>query len=365
MTNILLISNMYPSVENPSRGIFVKRMEEQLAESGFNVFVVSYSPPVCNSVSLKILRYIQFYLECVFRIVFSKNKITYVHFASHCSIPVLVGSFIRKICGRETLIVTNVHGGDIIKQRVADKLADIKKVLANGLLKRSNLIISPSRSFISEITSISNGSIKSKIVDVPSGGVDTSVYNSLGRNRDYGCRILFFARMDDVKRPEYTVRSLLHLYELHSSVIECITVGGVGIYGAQVASLIKESGSDDIEYLGKIQNENVPSLYKENDIYILLSSSESLGLTVLEAMASGMIVFVSNIPAFRDYIKHSVNGFIVSEDDSLSDCLSYYLKLEPSKRREIADNAIRTVAQNYSRKVSAERLSNHFRELLE
>lgn len=363
MRKIFLLTNLYPSAENPSRGIFVQRMERQLLETGFSLKIIKYRPPCKKSIFKKFFRYISFYLSCIFNILFKNPDVIYVHFASHCSVPVLISKLLRDKFGKETKIITNVHGSDIVIPKRHGWRDKVKIILAAALLKRSTIIISPSKSFMREVRPLINYDTSIKLIDVPSGGVDTNIYNSQDRREGYKGRILFLARMENVKRPVYTVSELLNLYRMYSSSIDSISVVGTGSKSIEVERLIRESGSDTIRYLGAVSNEEVPTLYNGNDIYVLLSSSESLGLTVLEAMACGMIVFVSDIPVFRDYIEHGVNGFIVSSEFSLSDCFSCYLNLSDSERFELSNNAIDTVLRNYSNRISSKRLISVFKNL--
>lgn len=69
----------------------------------------------------------------------------------------------------------------------------------------------------------------------------------------------------------------------------------------------------DVLFLGK--QENITELYAISDLKLLLSSKESFGLVLLEAMACGVPGIGSNIGGIPEVIDDGVNGFIVEEDD--------------------------------------------------
>ncbi len=69
--------------------------------------------------------------------------------------------------------------------------------------------------------------------------------------------------------------------------------------------------SDDVEFLENIKNwDDLPEVYRTSDILILPALSSAGNFTILEAMASGMGIVVSDkIYGSGTYIDHGVNGF--------------------------------------------------------
>ena len=56
-------------------------------------------------------------------------------------------------------------------------------------------------------------------------------------------------------------------------------------------------------------------LYRTSDIFVFPSRVEGLGNVILEAMASGLPVIVSDLPVFEGVIRHNVNGVTVPVED--------------------------------------------------
>lgn len=66
-------------------------------------------------------------------------------------------------------------------------------------------------------------------------------------------------------------------------------VGGGGNEENRVLQMIQKSG--EIEYLGRIEDESkLIEIYRQSDIFIMISKSETLGLVYLEAMSQGLPV---------------------------------------------------------------------------
>ena len=66
---------------------------------------------------------------------------------------------------------------------------------------------------------------------------------------------------------------------------------------------------DKVRFLGWIEHDKLPSYLSSSDIYVSTSLSDGASNSLLEAMACGLAPIVSDIPANRQWIKESENGF--------------------------------------------------------
>ena len=57
-------------------------------------------------------------------------------------------------------------------------------------------------------------------------------------------------------------------------------------------------------------------LYKISDIFIFPSLIESFGIVIIEAMAAGVPLVVSEVPGSKDLVQNNKNGFIVSKNNA-------------------------------------------------
>lgn len=71
--------------------------------------------------------------------------------------------------------------------------------------------------------------------------------------------------------------------------------------------------SENVEFLGR--RNDVPNLLRISDVYISSSRREGLPVSVLEAMATGLPVIVTDIRGHRDLICNGKNGYIIKIDD--------------------------------------------------
>lgn len=117
-----------------------------------------------------------------------------------------------------------------------------------------------------------------------------------------GCGILNY-----VGQPEYVPRSevknflyvgqlievknvplLIEYFNLHPE--KHLTIIGSGV----LRESLEKEAADNIEFLGIIDNKELPKFYRAADVFVLPSKSESWGLVVEEALNNGTPVIVSN-----------------------------------------------------------------------
>jgi glycosyltransferase EpsD len=71
--------------------------------------------------------------------------------------------------------------------------------------------------------------------------------------------------------------------------------------------------NEQVSFLG--HRYDIPELLKAADIFVHPSQREGLGISVLEAMASGLPVISSNVQGLKDLIEDGVNGIVVEPYD--------------------------------------------------
>ena len=75
--------------------------------------------------------------------------------------------------------------------------------------------------------------------------------------------------------------------------------------------------------LGRIEDHEMPAMYRAADVLGFPSTREGFGLVVLEAMAAGLPVVASDIPVFQEHLTDGENCLMVAVGDSgpLADAL--------------------------------------------
>ncbi len=134
---------------------------------------------------------------------------------------------------------------------------------------------------------------------------------------------------------------------------------GEGTDGPEIARAIKQAGADEfITPMGK--REDVPEILASTDMLVLSTKTESFGIAVLEGMAAGLPVVVSDVPALREVFTHESEGLKVppGDADALAGAIERLLDDETLRHR--LGNTGRKRAEEFT----TERMVDKFHRLL-
>ena len=92
--------------------------------------------------------------------------------------------------------------------------------------------------------------------------------------------------------------------------------------------------------------------YLKSDIFVLPSSSEPFGYSVLEAMACGLPVICSDSAGVQWYIEEGVNGYVFKSNDlnDLTDKIKLVIS-DKAKMKKMGEESRRLVEEKYSPEV--------------
>jgi len=109
-------------------------------------------------------------------------------------------------------------------------------------------------------------------------------------------RILYLGRLE---RPQKRVQLFPQVLEAlrSSGIASHWTIAGDGPEMEWLKARMDSRPGSTVSFIGKVDYKNVPSLLREQDIYVLTSDFEGLPLSLLEAMASGLVPVVSDLPS--------------------------------------------------------------------
>ena len=340
---ILVVSNMYPSKQFPSYGIFVKNFCNQLDELNFS-YSLSVMKKSKNKIG-KLIGYLSFSLLTFCKCLFTDYDIVYIHYASHSSISVILAALFRKI-----RIYTNVHGSDVVPENKKQKKM---QKYTNKILSLSEKIIVPSEYF-KDYVQLKYAVPSDKLFVSPSGGVDSKVFykEDMVKNASDVFRVGFVSRISYKKGWDTFIDACSLLEDKN---FEFIIVGNGPEMGLMQEKISEKGIEDRIRYYDLLPQDKLRTVYNEIDVFVFPTEreGESLGLVALEAMACGRPVIASDYAAPAKYVVDGVNGFKfeMGNPTHLADKLESFRTLSKEKRKELEDGAILTAKQYDKEKV--------------
>ena len=126
--------------------------------------------------------------------------------------------------------------------------------------------------------------------------------------------------------------------------------------------LARHLGIDsDVLFLGK--QDQVSEFYQMSDLVLLLS--ESFGLTLLEAMKTGVVPIGSNAGGIKEVIKHDETGFIVDIGDSTS-ASEYALQLLSNKElyNKMQTAMLKDIDERFGSELITDQYEHYYRKML-
>jgi glycosyltransferase involved in cell wall biosynthesis len=97
---------------------------------------------------------------------------------------------------------------------------------------------------------------------------------------------------------------------------------GEGSQKDQLAAMARELKVEKwVQFKGVVSREVLLDYYRESDIYVSTSRSDSTSVSLLEAMNFGLLPIVTDIPGNREWIREGENGFLfpVGDYESLAE----------------------------------------------
>ncbi|MDC3093516.1 glycosyltransferase family 1 protein [Prochlorococcus sp. AH-716-M10] len=92
----------------------------------------------------------------------------------------------------------------------------------------------------------------------------------------------------------------------------CLALVGDGPHRGQLEKIFENTKTN---FIGYLSGEELASAYASGDIFLFPSSTETLGLVLLEAMAAGCPVIGANKGGIPDIINNGINGCLYNPDE--------------------------------------------------
>ena len=97
--------------------------------------------------------------------------------------------------------------------------------------------------------------------------------------------------------------------------------------------------TDHVIFVGKVPHEQVPYFYAMSNLYLSASTSETQGLTFIEAIAAKTLVFCKYDENLEEVIKEGKTGYFFYDLRSFDQKLRLILSMNEEERKQIIENA--------------------------
>ena len=172
--------------------------------------------------------------------------------------------------------------------------------------------------------------------------------------------ILFLGRIAQEKSIDVLIEAMEDIIKEREDALLLIVGGGPTL--SSLEELVKEKGLEDyVIFTGPKDSKLVPQYYHVADAFVSASTSETQGLTYIEAMASGLPVFARYDRNLEDVIENEVNGFFFDTKEELVQKLISFSKEQSSR---ISQQAL-IDAQQFSSEIFYEKILSVYQKAID
>ena len=283
----------------------------------------------------------------------------------HYAVPhAICGILARQMAVKKDVkIMTTLHGTDItvlgydhaLKDAIKFGIekSDIVTSVSNALAEQTKEIINPNK----EIKTIYNF-VRERVFPTQRNEALKAAYQISAHEKI----LIHVSNFRDVKRIDTIIETFAKLREHIASKLILL---GDGPKLQEMKDLAKALNvQDDVLFLGK--QDCVSDFYQMADLVLLLSEKESFGLTLLEAMKTGVVPIGSTAGGIKEVIKHGETGYIVNIGDSDKAC-DYALKLltDDELYQRMQSNMLTDIAARFSSEQITDQYEQYYKNMLE
>ena len=314
-----------------------------------NQYAVFQYPPYDITLSTKISEVIKEY----------DLDILHMHYA----VPhAICGILAKQMSGKDIKIMTSLHGTDIT---VLGYDHSLKGAIKFGI-EESDIVTSVSHSLAEQTKEI----IHTDKEIVP-------IYNFVRENEfptrhdetfktDYGISpdekmLIHVSNFRSVKRIDTIIETFA---KVHEKIPSKLVLLGDGPELIDMRQKTRDLGVEEhVLFLGK--QDNVSAFYQLSDLVLLLSEKESFGLTLLEAMKTGVVPIGSNAGGIKEVIKHGETGYIVDVGDS-EQAAQYAFKLLQDRKlyEQFQSQMLLDIEQRFGSELITDQYEYYYRKML-
>jgi alpha-1,3-mannosyltransferase len=256
-------------------------------------------------------------------------------------------------------ILVSTHGGYFHTKRFLWLKKIYFDLITRFIIKGCNKIIACSQNDYEAFSRLTHNIVK---ID---NGVDVKKFGKIVKNIESNT-LVYIGRLDTHKRIDNLIMVTAVL--LKNGVPVKLKIIGADWKATKEKSvkLATDLGIEkNVIFVGPVNEEGLLNELAKAHIFVSASEYEGFGISCVEAMASGTICVLNDIPVFRQFITNNENGFLVDFNNynSAYKIIRKVITMDNNKYAEIAYKAKESI-QKYSWPIVAKQISSVYKEIL-
>ncbi|MGH7650517.1 MAG: glycosyltransferase family 4 protein [Gemmatimonadaceae bacterium] len=285
----------------------------------------------------------------------------------HCQTEFLVGRLGQIAAHRQNIPLMSSYHTDFGRYTEAYGVRALRPVLTRYLARfhrRSRRVLTPSAPAKGDLARLGIDH-----VEVWGRGVDTAQFNprmrsdALREQLGIGDEFVFLhvGRLAAEKNVDLILEAYKIFRTRRPDFPSVLIVAGDG----PAADRLRQRAGEGVIFLGNLERHLVlPLLYASAEAFVYSSETETLGLVVLEAMASGVPVVATPAGGVADNLRDNVNGLAFAARDAVAMAEAMQRIAEDSSFRRCLARGARAWAEARSWSAELDRLDAIYREVI-
>lgn len=255
------------------------------------------------------------------------------------------------------IIATRAHGYDLYEERNRAGYLPFRKLIAERMDKIFFISENGKRYFERYLK---KRNIPGNEMDVIHMGVEESSYTKKHREKKE-MTIVSCSTINQIKRLDIIIK-FLQIIQAKIKV-RWLHIGDGSMMNTIKSMAARELPDMRIQFLGKVDNEKIMSIYREEDVdfFINMSDSEGIPVSIMEALSEGIPVIARNVGGISEIVNDS-NGFLLESVDkeyleSIADKIVECFK-NKEQYADLSRKAVKMQRNNFNRETNNLKLVN-------
>ena len=144
-----------------------------------------------------------------------------------------------------------------------------------------------------------------------------------------------------------------------------LMIVGDGPYRSEIEEQVRELEiSESVIFTGMIEPDKVAEYYQAGDFFVSASTSETQGLTYVEALAAGIPLLCREDPCLIDVVDNGKNGWEFTDEETFENALVKWLDMSSASRQQLRRNAAQS-ADKFSTTTFVDRVEKLYMNVCE
>ncbi len=150
--------------------------------------------------------------------------------------------------------------------------------------------------------------------------------------------LLSVGRLEKEKSPDFILTAFSYIAKKNPDIV--LVYVGEGREKNSLLKLAKKLQIDQqIFFTGAIPFSHMPQIYADADVFLFASKTETQGMVVYEALASGLPVIAVQDSAFTSVITDEYNGFLTNKDPKVFSKKILHILKQKNHLKQLGNNA--------------------------